>query len=335
MTAEASRRPRPPVAGGWQNWQRWQKVIHGLDIFDLPNDIGWTGKAPLHKPRVWGAAFPINGKIWLCGGIHGHDDGYNPQMEVYDPATNSWTVQPGGNPFGWLAAVVATPSGKIYGLGGDPPKRVVEYDPATSKFVKKADMPMAVNKPGVVARQDGRILVLGGLVEPDMTVNTVQEFNPVTNTWMLRAPMPTGRFELAAVRAANGKIYAMGGFVWGGSTELATVEAYDPVSNSWSQKAPMPTARRCLAAVCADNTRIYAIGGLHSCASMAVVEEYNPATNSWSAKSPMPTGRWGLAAAALGGRLYAIGGYLRTGAYQSGNPNVKALSVVEAATLPT
>src|SRR5439155_601932 len=39
-----------------------------------------------------------------------------------------------------------------------------------------------------------------------------------------------------------------------------------------------------------------------------VVEEYDPASNTWTTKAPMPTARCGLAAAAVGGKIYAIGG---------------------------
>ncbi|HEX7622907.1 MAG TPA: kelch repeat-containing protein, partial [Anaeromyxobacteraceae bacterium] len=143
-------------------------------------------------------------------------------------------------------------------------------------------------------------------------------------TWSTLAPMPTARHGLAAA-AANGKVYAIGGYALG---QLGTVEAYDPVAGAWSTAAPLPTPRHFLAAATVNGT-IYAVGGMFTDFSLAVTdpdtgvvdyspvvtyfstanEAYNPATNTWTSKARMPTGRYGLAAAALNGKVYAIGGY--------------------------
>src|SRR5207247_5035679 len=53
--------------------------------------------------------------------------------------------------------------------------------------------------------------------------------------------------------------------------------------------------------------KIYAIGGVNS-VFLNVVEEYDPAANAWATKAPMPNPRYDLAAAAVGGKIYAIGG---------------------------
>jgi hypothetical protein len=42
--------------------------------------------------------------------------------------------------------------------------------------------------------------------------------------------------------------------------------------------------------------------------TLATVEEYDPLTNSWSTRTAMPTFSWGHAAAAVNGKIYAIGG---------------------------
>jgi N-acetylneuraminic acid mutarotase len=41
----------------------------------------------------------------------------------------------------------------------------------------------------------------------------------------------------------------------------------------------------------------------------SVVERYDPAKNAWEAVAPMSMARYGLAAAAVDGKLYAMGGY--------------------------
>jgi len=136
-----------------------------------------------------------------------------------------------------------------------------------------------------------------------------------------------------AAVALNGRIYAIGGSQGFGSS-LNTVEVYDPSSNSWRSSndppgtagapAPMPTARYELA-VAAVNGKIYGIGG-HGGPNQELntVEAYDPATNTWSTDvevvspkgvvlhiplAPMPTARSDLAAAAVNGKIYAIGGF--------------------------
>jgi len=148
----------------------------------------------------------------------------------------------------------------------------------------------------------------------------------IGNVWVSVAPMPTARNGLAAA-AVNGKIYAIGGLAAGlaaSFNRLNTVEVYDSNSNSWSTVASMPTARDSLAAAVL-NGKIYAIGGFSSNTPLDTVEVYDPVSNSWTTSSaiggspgtvvPMPTARWGLAAAAVNGKIYAIGGINTMGQY--------------------
>src|SRR5260370_889622 len=141
----------------------------------------------------------------------------------------------------------------------------------------------------------------------------------IGNVWVSVAPMPTARNGLAAA-AVNGKIYAIGGLAAGlaaSFNRLNQVEVYDSNSNSWSTVASMPTARDSLAAAVL-NGNIYAIGGFSSNTPLDTEEVYDHVSNSWTTSSaiggspgtvvPMPTARWGLAAAAVHGKVYAIGG---------------------------
>jgi hypothetical protein len=66
--------------------------------------------------------------------------------------------------------------------------------------------------------------------------------------------------------------------------------------------------------------KIYVIGGfeeptLSSLGTLSVsdrVEVYDPAVNSWEAKAPLPTPLHHTGAAAVGGKLYVVGGYTRS-----------------------
>jgi N-acetylneuraminic acid mutarotase len=53
----------------------------------------WTSAAPLPTPRNHLGSAVFGGKIYVIGGQHGHDEGLVtvPDVEIYDPGTNTWT----------------------------------------------------------------------------------------------------------------------------------------------------------------------------------------------------------------------------------------------------
>lgn len=154
----------------------------------------------------------------------------------------------------------------------------------------------------------------------DCTTGTCDAGTCRTGTWSTVAPMPTARAELAAV-SVGGKIYAIGGMVGGSASNV--VEVYDPAANSWTTRAPLGTPRYGLAAVVGSDDRIYAIGGNYTSVSnpgaSIVAEVYDPTANTWTALPSLPVGRSELAAAAVGDKIYAIGGYDGTTAHFLGS----------------
>jgi N-acetylneuraminic acid mutarotase len=136
-------------------------------------------------------------------------------------------------------------------------------------------------------------------------------------------PLPSHHVALAEI---GGKIYVVGGFRLPDSGPAAwqpidNVWEYDPAADSWKALAPLPTKRGSANAVVVSG-KIYVIGGagLHPGSKETVVhptrphraldtnEVYDPATNRWEARSAMPTARNHAAAAAVGSRIYVIGG---------------------------
>lgn len=77
----------------------------------------------------------------------------------------------------------------------------------------------------------------------------------------------------------------------------------------WESGAPMLTVRSEVAgAVVGD--RIYIVGGLTATGVTDAVEEYDPAANRWRLRARLPQPVHHPAAAALGGKLYVIGGFV-------------------------
>ncbi len=88
----------------------------------------------------------------------------------------------------------------------------------------------------------------------------------------------------------------------------------------WRTAAPMPTKRTEVAAAAVDG-KIYVVGGfekpsLGNMMNFAItpsVEMYDPLIDRWTAKAPLPVGLHHVGIGVVGGRLYVIGGYTKSG----------------------
>lgn len=234
--------------------------------------------------------------------------------------------------------------GKLYVFGGlapqwTPKALVYEYDPATGKWTKKNNMPLASHHTAL-AELNGKIYVMGGFVKPEkgptawVPINNAWEYDPANDSWKALAPLPTKRGSPVAA-VVGGKIYVIGGAsTHPGSKETAvhparphrsvdTNEVYDPATNTWETRQTMPTARN-HAFVGVVNNKIYVIGGrvgaafITRASNTGIVEEYDPATNQWGALkasmlNPRSAGAWGT----YKGKIYVAGGEERsTGPWQ-------------------
>jgi len=157
---------------------------------------------------------------------------------------------------------------------------------------------------------DGRI----GLAEALYILQTVAGLRAGIHDsggiWTTKTDMPTARDYLTAC-SFNEKIYAIGGLIYG-DVIIDTVEEYNPATNTWATKAPMPTARKG-AASAVVNGKIYVFGGMvcdpdGSAWASEKTEVYDPENNTWQTRTDMPTARNNPSAAAVGGKIYVIGG---------------------------
>ena len=229
--------------------------------------------------------------------------------------------------------------GKLYVFGGlapawTPKGLVYEYDPASDQWTKKKNMPL-LSHHLAVTQLNGKIYVIGGFVKPEkgptawQPIDNAWEYEPANDTWKALAPLPSKR-GAAVSTVVNGKIYVIGG---GGNfpgskdpsihparahRALGTNEVYDPATNTWETKAPMPTARN-HAAIGAVSNKIYVIGGrvgnafITRASNTDIVEMYDPATDQWGPLlAQMPTSRSAVAWGVNGGKIYVVGGEVRT-----------------------
>ncbi len=216
---------------------------------------------------------------------------------------DTWDVKEHRGPLATYLAATAV-NNKIYVMGGQSLSGQIlatteEYDPATDTWTTKADMPTAAL--GFVAvTVNGKIYAI--------KFNSNEEYDPIANIWTVKTPSPLQQDHVGAA-AINDKIYVF---------YSSATEEYDPITDTWTAKTPMPSGRFSLVAA-AVNGKIYAIGGANhingTVVLSSVTEEYDPATDTWTTKADMPTPRSNFAAAAVNGKIYAIGGGNASGAF--------------------
>src|SRR5438034_4409897 len=130
--------------------------------------------------------------------------------------------------------------------------------------------------------------------------------------WTKLAPFPEPAEELLGA-SAGGKMYVFCGLAPGWKP-LGMVYEYDPASDKWTKKKPMPLSSHHVAFT-EYRGKIYAFGGFvlppsgpAAWAPIDNVWEYDPASDTWKALASLPTKRGSPVAAAVGDKIYVIGG---------------------------
>ncbi|MEM7657517.1 MAG: T9SS type A sorting domain-containing protein, partial [Bacteroidota bacterium] len=138
--------------------------------------------------------------------------GLSTSAEVYDPATDTWTLvsndlEPaasGVNVFNLLG------DGRVLISGTN--KTTVAYNPSTNSFEDVPDMPERLNQPGAVSTANGNVLVFGisSSTDPSDT-KTIQVFNATQNQWFSSPFSLNGPGRTTLHQLDNGDILSVGG----------------------------------------------------------------------------------------------------------------------------
>ncbi|MDD5140808.1 MAG: kelch repeat-containing protein [Verrucomicrobiales bacterium] len=236
------------------------------------------------------AAEVFGGRLYIIGGCDANSDG---KVQIYDPATNGWSLgAPMPYPAGSCASAVI--NGKIYVAGG---------------------------LVGVISGSNN-----------GYNTNAAAVYDPVLNSWASLPPLPVGMNHTASGTDGS-KFYVFGGRAIGNAPDNGynTVQIYDPAGNTWASSSdpgsalsPLPQARGGMGKAVYYNGEFYIMGGETVNGSGATpdhvynrVDIYNVASNTWRLGTPMPTGRHGIYPALRGNRIYVAGGGPAAGVYYS------------------
>ncbi len=163
----------------------------------------------------------------------------------------------------------------------------------------------------------GRLYVLGGYVNGAIESTARSDvYDPAADSWTRIDDLPTEVTHAPAV-AVDGVIWLLGGFVGDHPGPSTTqVQRYDARSGDWLPAGPPLPERRGAGAAALVGRTIHYFGGVDRAdGSGTYVDEgdhwaldVDDLDAGWQRRDPMPVPRNHLAGAALGGRVYAIGG---------------------------
>ncbi len=205
-----------------------------VDEYD-PATGTWANKAPMPNDRVFHCAGAVDGKIYVLGGC---GSGWNvdgadvTDVDVYDPATDTWTTK-GKMRSPRAMAAAAVVNGKLYVFGGivgslaRPPVTTADmYDPATDTWKPIATLAVARAASGVCAVDDKIYLMGSGSLNTLLSRTDV--YDTTTGTWQTGPKLSKAKYWMGA-NFVGGKLYIVGGsdvtWPW---TPIAIVEAYTP-----------------------------------------------------------------------------------------------------------
>jgi N-acetylneuraminic acid mutarotase len=274
----------------------------------------WNRRADLLEANSEMAVALLDGKVFVLGGYPASRVTV-PTVQVYDPATDSWTLT-APLPVAVNHPMPAAVNGKLYLIGGQTDANtayvdnVQEYDPATRSWRQLARMPTQRGA-GAAVVIEGKIYVAGG--RPPRGADFAV-YDPAQDQWTQLPNLPTQRNHLAAA-AIGGKMYVVGGRFEGGfqSAQSDAVEIYDPQTNAWTNGAAMPKPRGGLNAVAAHGC-LHVFGGEFGAGVHPDHDLYNPITNTWTSLDRMPTPVHGVTGAVfVDGLIYLPGGGISQG----------------------
>ncbi len=226
------------VLGAFTGEYPGEQPVPNVYIYNPATNAWATGPAiPVARRRGAAGVAVYNNKIYLAGGIvNGHNGGFVPWLDEFDPATGVWRALPDAPRARdhFHAAVIGT---KLYAAGGRRTSagtgqifeltipEVDAYDFSTGSWTT---LPIAIptQRGGSTAVAAGNeLIVIGGESGVQETAHQQTEaLNVTTNVWRRLADLKQGRHGTQAIASGDSLYIAAGSANRGGGPELSSQE---------------------------------------------------------------------------------------------------------------
>ncbi|GAB5561804.1 MAG: hypothetical protein SynsKO_34510 [Synoicihabitans sp.] len=287
------------------------------EISTPQGDFGWRENLSPARTEAGGTA--MNGKFYVLGGIDSLAQTFS-DLQIFDPATNSW--QRGKDfPRPINHAGVVADENHLYAVGGfgplgirirgfmfarwDPYDNLERYDPATDQWEALPPMPEPRGAGGVTLGE-GKIWYVGGIDAERNLSASLFCYDIASATWSVKPPMKYPRDHMR-MEYVDGALYAISGREDDMRFNLAHVEKFDLATETWSELPPLPTPRGGFASAVLDG-KIYTFGGESVWTCFETIEAFDTRTNQWETMPPLPEPRHGILAGVIGENIHLVSG---------------------------
>ena len=197
------------------------------------------------------------------------------------------------------------------------------YDPKTGKFSPTGSMAEGRYWATATLLSDGRVLVVGGLVDGTLTLSSAEIYDPAKGTFSPTGSMPDGRLLSAATLLVDGRVLISGGVLLNGAArvDVSVALLYEPQTGRFVQTGALAQPRDTATATRLADGRVLVAGGFTwpsggpvsakgpASVSVASVEIFDPTTGKFSDAGSMTIARAGHSATLLlDGRVLIAGG---------------------------
>lgn len=238
----------------------------------VPSTNSHTACASAPRARYRHAAANVNGKVWLVGGRDAADKLIT-EIDVYDPATNTWTT-----PYVWKEATsdlaAFTHQSILFLVGGyeadyTASNLVWELDTAADVLSTTPGVPLLEGRGDIAAGffDTSSAFISGGFTHENWCQphKSVEKYDFAKREWSYVADLEVGKGDKSLV-GLEGKLFAIGGEHNDNCTAKAVpmdeVEVYDAVHNVWVAETKIPEKRfRFVAAADPKEGSFYVFGG--------------------------------------------------------------------------
>ncbi len=198
---------------------------------------------PTDRKRGSAGLVVYNDKFYvIAGNTIGHNGGYIPWFDEFDPVTGVWTTLPNA-PRARDHFHATVLDDKLYlaggrlsgGTGGTFAPLIAEvdvYDFATQTWSTIPDLPTP-RAAASVASFENELYVIGGEIQDDLqgnsvndAVNVTEAFNPLTGSWTTKSSLLTERHGTQAIVSGDGIHVVAGSNSLGGNGKMKNMEFY-------------------------------------------------------------------------------------------------------------
>ena len=285
--------------------------------------LEWKKGAPSPFPRVESPAAALGGKLFLFGGFT-DDLGASSQINVYDPASDSWTRRK-DMPMQLTHLNTAVVGEVVWLAGGFKGKHpgpvtaeVWKYDVASDTWAPGPPLPEPRAGGGLKLLGD-RLHYFGGY-QADRDTDAGDHWSLEAEggkEWRREADLPDPRGHVSAA-VLDAKLYALGGDHGHDKTQIDvnSCHRFDPGTKQWSAIAPLPDGRSHFeSSTLIHQGRILIVGGRCNSSKpprnvVGDLLEYDPKTDAWRVAGVLPVKVLAPAAAIFNGRIVVNGGGL-------------------------